>query len=205
MLPSWTPHLFRMEGGHFQGLWMCSSGSCASSGIHLRTYSPLGSHVMAASTGCITKFQWSRPLIPPFCHIMALIATSASRSVSCKWYIDDNNEEWQGKEQQNSFELAVILFVNWPFERKADPHEIDHRLEWSSKMIAAWKEFYGKSQKCRVYQRNARLRLMWLTDTRFCSGLQRQYMYRSTWNQLYPSIQWRCKYAMRKEATTCLM
>lgn len=32
--------------------------------------------------GFIVKFHWSSPLLPAFCHIMALMARSASTSVS---------------------------------------------------------------------------------------------------------------------------
>ena len=83
-LPNSTPLLFITDGGHFQGWCMKSLGRPASSGHHCLTKLPSGSHVIAASTGCMTKFHWSRPLIPPFCHIIALIATSASTNVSYK-------------------------------------------------------------------------------------------------------------------------
>lgn len=82
-LPNFTPHRLRMDGGHFQGWCMKSLGRAAISGHHFLTQAPSGSQVKAASTGCITKFHWSSPLIPPFCHIIALMATSASSKVSC--------------------------------------------------------------------------------------------------------------------------
>merc|ERR1719339_108566 len=77
-----TPCFFNACVEHFHGWWMNFSDNPLSSGTHCLTKSPLGSHVMAALTGCITKFHWSSPEKPPFCHIMALMATSASSKVS---------------------------------------------------------------------------------------------------------------------------
>mmetsp|Transcript_7476 Transcript_7476/g.26289 ORF Transcript_7476/g.26289 Transcript_7476/m.26289 type:complete len:256 (-) Transcript_7476:484-1251(-) len=77
--PSSTPALARASAGAPHGACTCLVGRPLSSGTHLLTYSPLGSWY--DDDGLMVKFHWSMPLLPAFCHIMLLMARSASTRV----------------------------------------------------------------------------------------------------------------------------
>mmetsp|Transcript_8779 Transcript_8779/g.22111 ORF Transcript_8779/g.22111 Transcript_8779/m.22111 type:complete len:232 (-) Transcript_8779:231-926(-) len=79
-MPRTTPAVASVAGGALQGACTYLFGRRATSGTHCRTYAPVGS--WCELEGDMVKFHWSMPLLPAFCHIMLLMAKSASTRFS---------------------------------------------------------------------------------------------------------------------------